>query len=105
MRCFSIIRFRKVGHITIALCPGSEVWSIKPSRDVLRDSIQFARTDWDKWAHSVWKDVVYIGRYGAQDIDKVQHWPLSKIRRISGVLSKLIKAENPDPGHSGAGSW
>lgn len=44
---------------------------------------------------STWKTVVYVARYGnGQQIDVIEHWPLSKLKRVAGYLSDMIEKEN-----------
>ena len=40
------------------------------------------------------KTVVFIGRYGAQDIERVESWPLSKVIRTAKLISEYIGEES-----------
>jgi hypothetical protein len=43
---------------------------------------------WPTWEH-----VVFVARYACQPISEVEHWPRSKVLRVSRLTSDMLKEE------------
>ena len=63
--------------------------------------------DWTRSVKSLWKTVVFVGRYGAQSIEDVQRWPPSKVYRVAQAISEYLEEEarkSSMPGSSRGGT-
>ena len=49
--------------------------------------------DWTRSVASLWKTVVFVGRYGAQAIQDVQQWAPSKVYRVAKAISEYLDEE------------
>ena len=52
-----------------------------------------ATRDWTDIRTRNWKYLVYLGRYGKQQIDHTRHWPLSELNRACMQVSDMLKEE------------
>lgn len=90
----------------LAYCPGAGAEEPPPEYNVLGQWLALAGTNWDKLFRTTAQNVVYIARYGAQSIDALDKWPLSKIHRTITILSDLIKGEGDSASaRPNSGSW
>lgn len=69
-----------------------------------QDFLGDRRRSWQRWMElagrpytetirSTWEIVVFVARYACQDIDKVEHWPLSKLVRVATLTAELLEEE------------
>lgn len=57
----------------------------------------FCKKDWESHLVAVRRYVVMLARYASQDIDKVSHWPMRKIRNYVRALSDQMEHEGGVP--------
>lgn len=90
----------------MSYCPGAGNEEIPPGHNVLEHWLVFVCTDWDKFFRNIATNVVYIARYGAQSINELDEWPVSKLRRTMEILSEAITGEKESASvRPNSGSW
>ena len=72
--------------------------------------LNMATRDWHRDLYTIAKTVVFVGRYGGQDIERVEGWPLSKVIRTARIVGEYIaeeakKGASPRGMSPRAGAW
>ena len=49
---------------------------------------------WERVVQVSWRTAAYVGRYGAQSITEVAHWPISQVLRVARHLGEFLEEEN-----------
>lgn len=57
----------------------------------------FFNKDWGQELKAVRRYLVMLARYASQDIDKISHWPLRKVREYVRTLSDQMEHEGGVP--------
>ena len=72
---------QRARDVTEGLRPAATRWAAMMLRDWTQDVVR------------TWELVVYVARYGKQPIDHVERWPLSKLLRVTRLVSANLEAE------------